>query len=101
MIIDKVGGVGPNYGPKKNEPTARAETPLRAGDAVTISAEGARAAGRSEAESLYTSEHGATFLARRRSSMTFPVDCRAFIHAVASRCHVLPTDLSEDPKNIG
>ncbi|MBX7059719.1 MAG: flagellar biosynthesis anti-sigma factor FlgM [Leptospirales bacterium] len=44
MIIDKVGGVGPNYGPKKNEPTARAETPLRAGDAVTISAEGARAA---------------------------------------------------------
>ncbi len=44
MMIDKVGGVGPNYGPKKNEATTRSEAPARSGDAVTISAEGARAA---------------------------------------------------------
>lgn len=44
MMIDKVGGIGPNYGPRKSEPTAKPETPVRAGDNVTISAEATRAA---------------------------------------------------------
>jgi anti-sigma28 factor (negative regulator of flagellin synthesis) len=44
MMIDKVGGIGPNYGPRKTEPSARTEAPAKAGDSVAISAEAARAA---------------------------------------------------------
>ncbi len=43
MMIDKIGGIGPNYGPRKNEPVAKQDAPVR-GDNVTISEEAARAA---------------------------------------------------------
>ena len=44
MMIDKVGGIGPNYGPRKNEPVVKQDAPVKAGDNVTISAEAAQAA---------------------------------------------------------
>ncbi len=45
MVIDKIGGIGPNYGPnKKSEPVGpKAETVIGK-DNVTISAEAAQAA---------------------------------------------------------
>lgn len=45
MVIDKVGGVGPNYGPnKKSEPVGKKAEAALGKDNVTISAEAARAA---------------------------------------------------------
>ena len=44
MMIDKVGGVGPSYGPRKTGPVERADKPAQAGDNVSISDEAARAA---------------------------------------------------------
>ncbi len=44
MMIDKVGGIGPNYGPRKNEPVVKQDAPIKAGDNVVISAEAAKAA---------------------------------------------------------
>lgn len=44
MVIDKVGGVNPGYGPRKTEPSARPEKAVQASDNVTISAEASRAA---------------------------------------------------------
>ena len=43
-MIDKVGGPGPNYGPRKTEPTVRRETPVVGPDSVAISEEASRAA---------------------------------------------------------
>lgn len=43
MMIDKVGGIGPNYGPRKNEPVVKQDSPIKAGDNVVISAEAAKA----------------------------------------------------------
>ena len=44
MLIDKVGGIGPNYGPRKTEPAVQKETPVRGTDNVFISEEASRAA---------------------------------------------------------
>ncbi len=44
MMIDKVGGVGPNYGPRKTGPVERKDKPSQAADNVSISDEAARAA---------------------------------------------------------
>ena len=45
MVIDKIGGVGPSYGPgKKSEPVGKKAEAAIAKDNVTISAEAARAA---------------------------------------------------------
>lgn len=44
MMIDKIGGVGPGYGPKKTENTSKAEGPKVGTDNVVISSEAARAA---------------------------------------------------------
>ena len=43
-MIDKVGGIGPNYGTRKNEPVVKQDAPIKAGDNVVISAEAAQAA---------------------------------------------------------
>ena len=42
-MIDKIGGISPNQGPRKSEPAYRAETPARASDNVSISEEALRA----------------------------------------------------------
>ena len=44
MMIDKVGGIGPNYGPRKTEAATRAQNPARVSDNVMISEEASRAA---------------------------------------------------------
>jgi len=44
MMIDKIGGVGPSYGPKKSEPTTRKESTSRTADNVSISDEATQAA---------------------------------------------------------
>lgn len=44
MMIDRVGGAGPGYGPKKPENQQQVQQPVRSGDNVSISAEAARAA---------------------------------------------------------
>lgn len=44
MMIDKVGGVGPSYGPRKTGPVERADKPAQVGDNVSISDEASRAA---------------------------------------------------------
>ena len=45
MVIDKIGGVGPNYGPnKKSEPVGKKAEAAMGKDNVTISAEATRAA---------------------------------------------------------
>ncbi len=43
-MIDKIGGISPNQGPRKSEPVYRAETPAKASDNVSISEEALRAA---------------------------------------------------------
>lgn len=43
MMIDKVGGIGPNYGTRKSEPVAKEHSTVR-GDNVLISEEATRAA---------------------------------------------------------
>ena len=42
-MIDKVGGVSPNYGPKKSEPSIPAQSVARSADNVSISEEASRA----------------------------------------------------------
>jgi len=44
MMIDKIGGPGPGYGPRKTDQASKAETPVRGSDNVVISEEAARAA---------------------------------------------------------
>lgn len=44
MVVDKVGGIGPNYGPRKTERAAKADLPTGISDNVTISDEASRAA---------------------------------------------------------
>lgn len=44
MVIDKVGGVGPGYGPRKSDGPSRPEKPVKSSDNVTISKEATRAA---------------------------------------------------------
>lgn len=44
MIIDKIGGTSPGYGPKKPESTSRTEKPVRSSDNVSISREASRTA---------------------------------------------------------
>jgi anti-sigma28 factor (negative regulator of flagellin synthesis) len=45
MMIDKVGGVAPGYGPgKKNDPVTRLDSSSKTGDNVVISEEASRAA---------------------------------------------------------
>lgn len=44
MMIDKIGGVGPNYGPRKTGQVERTDKPAQSGDNVSISDEAARAA---------------------------------------------------------
>lgn len=43
-MIDKIGGIGPSYGPRKSEPAAKATNPATASDKVQISEEASRAA---------------------------------------------------------
>ena len=56
MVVDKIGGVGPGYGPKKTEPQVRNEAPARSGDKVTISDEAARAASLARVQKLAQTE---------------------------------------------
>ncbi|MDH5656864.1 MAG: flagellar biosynthesis anti-sigma factor FlgM [Spirochaetia bacterium] len=44
MIVDKIGGTGPGYGPRKTENTTKPAHPARSSDNVVISEEAARAA---------------------------------------------------------
>lgn len=44
MVIDKVGSIGPGYGPKKADTPSRVEKSSVKSDNVTISAEATRAA---------------------------------------------------------
>jgi len=44
MIIDKIGGPGPGYGPRKTDQTSKPENKARSSDNVVISEEAARAA---------------------------------------------------------
>ena len=43
MMIDKIGGISPNYGPKKSTPVSKKEGQAKT-DSVQISAEATRAA---------------------------------------------------------
>lgn len=43
-MIDKIGGVGPNYNPRKSEPVAPVEKPVSAAYKISISAEGSQKA---------------------------------------------------------
>jgi len=43
-MIEKIGGISPNQGPRKSEPVAKAETPVRASDNLSISDEALKAA---------------------------------------------------------
>lgn len=44
MMIDKVGGIGPNYGPKKTEPAGKTQGSSKISDNLSISEEASRAA---------------------------------------------------------
>lgn len=44
MVIDRIGGVSPGYGPRKTGATSKPEKPAAASDNVSISAEASRAA---------------------------------------------------------
>ncbi len=44
MMIDKIGGVNPGYGPRKPEPSTRPDASRQTSDNVTISQEASRAA---------------------------------------------------------
>lgn len=44
MMIDRVGGIGPGYEPRKTEPASRAQEKIGRTDHITISEEASRAA---------------------------------------------------------
>src|SRR5688572_24484111 len=43
-MIEKIGGITPNQAPRKSEPVAKAESPVRASDNLSISEEALKAA---------------------------------------------------------
>lgn len=43
-MIDKIGGISPNQGPRKSEPVVKPEAAVRASDNVSISEEALKAA---------------------------------------------------------
>jgi hypothetical protein len=55
MMIDKVGGIGPGYGPRKAEKPAKVENPAGISDNVTISSEAAQAAEAAKVARMATS----------------------------------------------
>lgn len=44
MVVDKVGGIGPNYGPRKTESSSKKDSASVQSDKIVISDEAAKAA---------------------------------------------------------
>lgn len=54
-MIEKIGGITPNQAPRKSEPVAKAESPVRASDNLSISEEALKAAEAAKIQKLANS----------------------------------------------